>query len=126
MHKGVMHSLHRLPLFTTSLAQHHIESLRQFFASCAIRQPQLLLNSFSIAPKNGSEEVNDYTVIDLVHRIAHEHLVGAKAVYCPKCIAHEMPPRQFATTFVPLNLRAGPTTAVFIQLYNSLVIRPAL
>ena len=101
-----MDSLHRLPLFTPSLAQHHIELLRQFSASCANRQPQLLLNSFSIAPKNGSEEENDHTVIDLVHRIAHEHLVGAKAVYGPKCIAHEMPPRKFATTVVPLKLRA--------------------
>ena len=86
----------------------------------------MMLNSFSIAPKNGSEEENDDTVINLVHRIAHEHLVGAKAVYGPKCIAHEMPSSQFATIVVPLNLWADPTTAAYIQLYNSLVLRPAL
>ncbi len=120
-----MKSLQHLLLFTASLAQHHIESLRQFSASCASRQAQLLLNSFSKAPKNGSEEENDNTVINLMHRIPHEHLVGAKALYSPKCFAHEMPPRQFATTFVTSNLRAGQRTAISIPLYNSLVHGPA-
>jgi len=120
-----MNSLQHLPLLTASIAQHHIESLRQFPASSTSRQAQLLLNSFSKAPKNCSEEENDNTVINLMHRIPHEHLVGAKAVNSPKCIAHEMPPRQFATTFVPPYLRAGPWTAIFIPLYNRLVLGPA-
>jgi hypothetical protein len=48
--------------------------------SCASKRGHSILNSFNVAPQNGSEDENNDAVINLVHWVPHTHLVRTEAM----------------------------------------------
>jgi hypothetical protein len=110
-------ALHHSPILTHMPAQDHVEPWRQIVGCCLARHLQIILHCFNVAPDNGPEKKYYDNVIDLMHRVAHEHLADTETYCQPERILHKMLASHLANTVLGPNTLASLATAVCIPFH---------
>jgi hypothetical protein len=77
---GTVHDMSARDFFFTKESAQSVGKL----LSCRPSYPEWDLDTFSELSKNGLQEGNNYTAVNLMHGVAHVHLIDTKMWYQPE------------------------------------------